>query len=85
MKFHLSRIIILLLAISSVSHRAEGSFLVQEDEVNQDTAAFVSPYEEDNQRCFKCHGQSKYQYTNESLGKEIKAHELGILTLGNNR
>lgn len=73
MKFYFSGIFILLLAFFSVASRAEVTFMVQEEEVNQDTAAFVSPYEEDNQRCFICHGQSKYKYTNESLGKEIKA------------
>ena len=39
----------------------------------KDTTSFVSPFEEDNQRCLKCHGQERYQYTNETLGREVKA------------
>jgi Zn finger protein HypA/HybF involved in hydrogenase expression len=38
-----------------------------------DTSTFVSPYYEDNERCFKCHGQSKYEYTNENLGRQVRA------------
>jgi hypothetical protein len=34
-------------------------------------SAFVSPFAEDNNRCFKCHGQDKYHYTNETLGREV--------------
>jgi len=37
----------------------------------QDTATFVSPFESDNERCLKCHGQEKYEYTNESLGRQV--------------
>jgi hypothetical protein len=38
-----------------------------------DTTMFVSPYSEDNEKCLKCHGQEKYEYTNESLGRQVKA------------
>jgi Cytochrome c3 len=38
-----------------------------------DTNTYVSPFHEDNERCFKCHGQAKYEYTNENLGLQIKA------------
>jgi len=38
-----------------------------------DTGAFVSEFQEANERCFICHGQGKYQYTNESLGTEVTA------------
>ena len=38
-----------------------------------DTNTFVSPFQKDNERCFKCHGQSKYEYTNETLGRQVKA------------
>jgi hypothetical protein len=37
----------------------------------QDSASFVSPFAGDNERCFKCHGQEKYQYTNETLGRQV--------------
>ncbi len=67
------RITLLLILISPVAANASASFARQSDTVIQDTTAFVSPYEEDNQRCFKCHGQSKYSYMNESLGHEVKA------------
>ena len=73
MKFNLFRIIILLSFISPVSARATGFLWMKRDTISKDTVAFVSPFEEDNQRCFKCHGQAKYQYTNESLGKEVRA------------
>ncbi|MCU0473372.1 MAG: cytochrome c3 family protein [Bacteroidales bacterium] len=39
----------------------------------QDSILYVSPFQDDNERCFKCHGQEKYEYTNESLGKQVKA------------
>jgi hypothetical protein len=38
-----------------------------------DTISFVSPFAADNERCLKCHGQGKYEYTNETLGKQIRA------------
>lgn len=39
----------------------------------KDTATFVSPFHDDNERCFKCHGQGRYEYTNETLGRQVKA------------
>lgn len=73
MKLIIFRISVLLLLISPVSVKAGGFFRFQSDNINQDSAAFISPYEEDNQLCFRCHGQSKYSYLNESLGREVKA------------
>jgi predicted CXXCH cytochrome family protein len=43
------------------------------DQKKLDTTNFVSPYSADNERCLKCHGQGKYEYSNETLGKQIKA------------
>lgn len=40
---------------------------------SQDTISYVSPFHDDNERCFKCHGQSWYEFTNESDGRTIKA------------
>jgi hypothetical protein len=40
---------------------------------DQDTSAFVSPFQEQNERCFICHGQGIYEYTNENLGRQVKA------------
>jgi hypothetical protein len=45
----------------------------KDNQKTQDTISFVSPYSTDNERCLKCHGQGKYEYTNETLGKQIKA------------
>lgn len=38
-----------------------------------DSAKYKSPFYEDNERCFKCHGQNAYSYTNENLGRQVKA------------
>ena len=72
MNLFVFRISVLLFIISPLSVKATGSVKPQSDTVNQDTAAYVSPYEADNQLCFKCHGQSKYSYMNESLGRIVK-------------
>ena len=39
----------------------------------QDTGSYVSPFYEDNERCFKCHGQGKYEYSNDQLGTRVNA------------
>jgi hypothetical protein len=68
------RIIILLCFINFISPRSFGSvkLKVESDRV-QDTLSFVSQFDADNNRCFKCHGQEKYEYSNETLGKQVKA------------
>jgi predicted CXXCH cytochrome family protein len=68
------RIIILFFLISLFSLPSAGSFRykTEKDKV-QDTSSFVSPFEADNNRCFKCHGQEKYEYTNATLGRQVKA------------
>jgi len=38
-----------------------------------DSTAFKSPFFEDNERCFVCHGQNRYEYTNENLGRQVRA------------
>lgn len=51
-----------------------GVFRFKTDDLKtQDTTSFVSPYATDNERCLKCHGQGKYEYTNETLGRQINA------------
>ena len=74
MKLYKFRIIILLFLISLLSLRSTGSpwFKMENGKV-QDTTSFVSPFDADNNRCFKCHGQQKYEYTNATLGKQVKA------------
>jgi predicted CXXCH cytochrome family protein len=66
------RFIILLALISLSSLSYAGIFRSDNRNIkNQDTISYVSPFEEDNNRCFKCHGQAKYEYTNETLGRQI--------------
>ena len=73
MKLFMFRIIILLALINFISiSSASGSWFKTEDNKAQDTAKFVSRFDADNDRCFKCHGQEKYEYTNETLGKQVK-------------
>ncbi len=38
-----------------------------------DTTTYKSPFYEDNERCFKCHGQTRYNYENTNLGRNIRA------------
>lgn len=38
----------------------------------KDSSVFVSPFDSLNNRCFKCHGQEKYEYTNATMGRQIK-------------
>ena len=64
--------IILAFMISTVSSGSPGPGL-QLPEV-KDTISYVSPFHEKNERCFKCHGQEMYEYTNENLGIQVKAN-----------
>ena len=36
-------------------------------------STFVSRFAKENDHCFSCHGQEKYTYTNQTLGKEVNA------------
>ena len=47
--------------------------LNQDNQITKDTTTFLSPFFEDNELCFKCHGERKYEYTNENLGRQVKA------------
>jgi predicted CXXCH cytochrome family protein len=74
MKLFIFRIIILLNLINLISLPSAGSTLFNTDnEKVKDTITFVSRFDADNNRCFKCHGQEKYEYTNETLGKQVNA------------
>jgi len=74
MKVNRFLIILLLTLICNTSASYAGVFRFKKDDLkSQDTTSFVSPYAADNERCLKCHGQGKYEYTNETLGKQIKA------------
>jgi hypothetical protein len=74
MKINRFLIIFLLVFISHTSSSLAGIFgSKRDDQKKQDTASFVSPFYTDNERCLKCHGQGRYEYTNEALGRQIKA------------
>jgi hypothetical protein len=71
MKFIRSRIFNLLIFISFGYVASAGIFRL--NTVTQDSLSYISPFEEENNRCFKCHGQNRYEYTNETLGRQVKA------------
>lgn len=74
MMFFKFRFIIILALTSISSLTSAGVFRFKSENIKtQDTTSFVSPFEEDNNRCLKCHGQAKYEYTNETLGKQVNA------------
>jgi len=63
----------LLIYVLLISVRPAANGFNGRQATNQDTTTFVSPFYGENERCFKCHGQSKYEYTNENLGRQVKA------------
>lgn len=73
MKIYRFLIIILFLLIWNTSASLAGVFRFKKDGQKQDTISFVSPFAADNERCLKCHGQGKYEYTNETIKKQIRA------------
>lgn len=60
-----------IICYSSASF-AGGFRFIQDNQTTTDTTTVVFPFQEDNERCFKCHGQSKYEYSNETLGRQVK-------------
>ncbi len=74
MKISRFLIIFFILLIWNTSASFAGVFGFKKgDQKRQDTTTFVSQYAGDNERCLKCHGQGKYEYTNETLKKQIRA------------
>jgi hypothetical protein len=63
--------ILFVTLVSNNSVKGSGFYIKQAD--IQDTVSFKSPFYEDNERCFKCHGQNKYEYNNETIGRQVKA------------
>jgi hypothetical protein len=63
----------LLFLIAFLPSAATVSGFKMENSSVQDTISFVSPFREANERCFICHGQGKYEYTNESSGRQVRA------------
>ena len=63
-----------LLIILNTSAFCAGVFSFKKvSQSERDTSTFVSPYHDDNERCLKCHGQARYEYTNETQGRQIRA------------
>jgi len=66
-------ILFLLLVLSSAETTAAGFSFIKEQSSKQDSITYISPFYNDNERCFKCHGQRVYEYTNENIGRQVKA------------
>ena len=74
MKIFRFLIISFLYLICNTSASKAGVFSFKKiNQTNGDTTTYVSPFHDDNERCLKCHGQAKYEYTNETLGRQVKA------------
>jgi hypothetical protein len=72
--FKLRAFVLTALVIATIPDLVSGAIRFnQSDTLKVDTTAFVSPFAEENNKCFKCHGQAKYEYTNETLGRQIRA------------
>lgn len=72
MKLFLFRLTVLLVLTNLPYSLFAGNirFKIENDKL-QDTVTFVSPFDSDNNRCLNCHGQEKYEYTNETLGRQV--------------
>jgi predicted CXXCH cytochrome family protein len=74
MKIFRFLILSFLYIICNTSASRAGVFSFEKiNQSNTDTSTYVSPFHDDNERCLKCHGQAKYEYTNENLGRQVKA------------
>ena len=74
MKIFRFLIISFLYLICNTSASSAGVFSFRKSNQSAiDTSTYVSPFHDDNERCLKCHGQAKYEYTNENLGRQVKA------------
>lgn len=62
-----------LVLIAFFSFPSVGHAFEREKPPLEDSIAYLSPFHDDNERCFKCHGQGKYEYNNESLGRQVNA------------
>jgi hypothetical protein len=63
----------LFLVFSGIFYSISGSFSKIENTGIKDTVTYRSPFFDDNERCLKCHGQNRYEYTNENLGRQVRA------------
>jgi len=71
--FRLITIFVLFLICNSFASYAGIFSLKQNNQSPKDTTTFVSPFFEDNERCFICHGEIRYEYINENLGRKVKS------------
>jgi hypothetical protein len=65
---HLLLLINLMTSISAVASDYRKTIADSKDSIT-----FISPFYEDNERCFRCHGQKTYEYMNENLERKVKA------------
>lgn len=65
--------LLIILICSSTAGYSKPMWLNASKAVKQDTAKYISPFRDDNENCLKCHGQEKYEYTNETLGRQVKS------------
>lgn len=74
MKLPVFRLVLTAGMIALSSSAAASGFRNQDGKKEtQDTTSIVSPFYEDNERCFRCHGQERYEYMNDNLGTQVKA------------
>lgn len=71
MHFLKFRIFVAAVFLISTAAYSNSGFYLFPDTAKKDTTAYVSPFAAQNNRCFKCHGQEKYKYTNETQGRNI--------------
>lgn len=64
-----------LLIIISITGGSSAFGIRFEKEViaTADSVTYNSPFYQQNEQCFKCHGQNRYEYTNGNLGRNVKA------------
>jgi len=73
MNFKFFRISILILLVNFVFTSNSFAFKPRKEEWKpKDTINFVSKFYKENENCLKCHGQSMYEYTNESQGTTLR-------------
>ena len=64
---------LLVLCCNTYGSFAGGFSLKNNNQSTIDTLTYVSPFYEDNERCLVCHGERRYEYSNEYLGRQVKA------------
>lgn len=78
-------ILLLVCAVRPDVFPSVGLKPVRQKADNKDTTIFISPFSDDNERCFKCHGQKTYEYINENLARKVKALMFSELIIDRDR